>query len=134
VTDSIFTKIIKGQIPSHKVYEDDYTIVIMDIFPIQPGQVLIISKIQTEDFYNLPESNYQNLFKVAKKMATKLKSVFPNKKRIAMQIEGLDVPHVHIKLFPIDSTEEFHSLNSSREPDHQALAEMATKLKLNMIQ
>lgn len=128
---SIFTKIIKGEIPAHKIYEDDYTIVIMDIYPIQPGHVLVISKKQVEDFYNLETGDYQALMATVKKVATKLKQVFPAAKKIAVQIEGLDVPHTHVKLFPISSSEQFRAPNSSEEPDHQALAEMADKLKLS---
>jgi histidine triad (HIT) family protein len=129
--DSIFTKIIKGEVPAHKIYEDEKTIAFMDIFPIQPGHVLVVPKAQVEDFYALEDDDYQALFAIVKKVATKLKSVFPDKKRIAVQIEGLDVPHVHVKMFPIDTSEQFRSPNSSAEPDHQALAEMATKLKIN---
>lgn len=127
--DSIFTKIIKGEVPAHKVYEDEKTIVIMDIFPIQPGHILVIPKTQVEDFYNLKDDDYQTLFAVVKKMALKLKATFPNKKKIAVQVEGLDVPHVHVKMFPIDSGEEFRAPNSTDEPDHEALSEMAEKIK-----
>jgi histidine triad (HIT) family protein len=129
--DSVFTKIIKGEIPAHRVYEDEKTIAIMDISPIQPGHVLVIPKTQVEDFYNLSNEDYTALFKTVKKVATKLKQVFPSKKKIALQIEGLDVPHAHVKLFPIDNAEQFRALNSASEPDHQALSEMATKLKIS---
>lgn len=129
--DSIFTKIIKGEIPAHKIYEDDKTIVIMDIFPVQPGHVLVIPKTQVEDFYNLSDEDYTALFKTVKKVAAKLKQVFPGKKKIALQIEGLDIPHVHVKLFPIDNADQFRAPNSVSEPDHQALSEMAAKLKIS---
>jgi histidine triad (HIT) family protein len=129
--DSIFTKIIKGEVPAHKIYEDDKTIAFMDIFPAQPGHALVVPKTQVEDFYDLSDEDHQALFATVKKVALKLKSVFPNKKRIAMQIEGLDIPHAHVHLFPIDTNEEFRSVNSSDGPDHEALAEMAAKLKIN---
>lgn len=128
--DSVFTKIIKGEIPSHKIYEDDKTIAFMDIFPAQPGHVLVAPKTQVEDFYDLSDEDYQALFATVKKVATKLKAVFPNKRRIAVQIEGLDVAHAHVKMFPIDTGEQFRSVNSGEEPDHEALAEMALKLKI----
>ena len=129
--DSVFTKIIKGEMPAHRVYEDEKTIAIMDISPIQPGHVLVIPKTQVEDFYNLSDEDYTALFKTVKKVATKLKQVFPGKKKIALQIEGLDVPHVHVTLFPIDDAYQFRAPNSASEPDHQALSEMATKLKIS---
>lgn len=129
--DSVFTKIIKGEIPAHRVYEDEKTIAIMDISPIQPGHVLVIPKTQVEDFYNLSDEDYTALFKTVKKVASKLKQVFPGKKKIALQIEGLDVPHVHVTLFPIDNADQFRAPNSTSEPDHQALGEMAAKLKVS---
>ncbi len=129
--DSVFTKIIKGEIPAHRVYEDEKTIAIMDISPIQPGHVLVIPKTQAEDFYNLSDEDYTALFKTVKKVASKLKQVFSAKKKIAMQIEGLDVPHVHVTLFPIDNADQFRAPNSASEPDHQALGEMAAKLKIS---
>lgn len=129
--DSVFTKIIKGEIPAHRVYEDEKTIAIMDISPIQPGHVLVIPKTQVEDFYNLSDEDYTALFKTVKKVATKLKQFFPAKKKIAMQIEGLDVPHVHVTLFPIDNADQFRAPNSASEPDHRALGEMAAKLKIS---
>ena len=129
--DSVFTKIIKGEIPAHRVYEDEKTIAIMDISPIQPGHVLVIPKTQVEDFYNLCDEDYTALFKTVKKVASKLKQVFPGKKKIALQIEGLDVPHVHVTLFPIDDAYQFRAPKSASEPDHQALSEIATKLKIS---
>ena len=129
--DSVFTKIIKGEIPAYKVYEDQKTIVIMDIFPVQPGHVLVIPKTQVEDFYNLSDEDYTALFKTVKKVASKLKAVFPGKKKIALQIEGLDVSHAHVKLFPIDDADQFRAPNSVSEPDYQSLSEMAAKLKIS---
>ncbi len=126
--DSIFTKIIKGEIPSHKVYEDDQTIAFMDINPVQPGMVLVVSKRQVENFYELNDAEYQALMLSVKRVAERLKEVFPDKKRIAVQIEGLEVPHVHVKVFPFDTPEEFHAQPKAGEPDHQSLAEMAARL------
>lgn len=127
--DSVFTKIIKGEIPSHKVYEDDQTMAIMDIHPIQPGHVLVFTKVQIEDFFSLPEEDYRAFYETVKKVASRLKDVYPEKRRIGVQIEGLDVPHVHAKIFPIDSGEDFHSIaNQSADPNHDELAEMAKKL------
>lgn len=103
----------------------------MDIFPVQPGHVLVIPKTQVEDFYNLSDEDYTALFKTVKKVAAKLKAVFPGKKKIALQIEGLDIPHVHVKLFPIDDAAQFRAPNSVSEPDYQALSEMAAKLKMS---
>ena len=128
--DSIFTKIINGEIPSHKVYEDEHTFAFMDIHPIQPGHVLVVSKRQVENFYELPSEEAAALMHAMQLVAKRLKAVFPEKKRIAVIIEGLDVPHVHAKLFPINSGAELrHEPDVTQEPDHESLAAIASKLE-----
>lgn len=129
--DSIFTKIIKGEIPCHKVFEDERTFAFMDIHPIQPGHVLVVSKRQVGNFYELEDGEYQALMATVKRVAKILKNVFPEKKRIAVIIEGLDVDHVHVKLFPIDTGEQLRTTpDLSAEPDHSALAALAQRLQL----
>ena len=70
--DSIFTKIIKGEIPCHKIYEDDKTFAFLDIHPIQPGQILVVPKKQIADFYDLDNEDYVAFFGTVKKIAKKL--------------------------------------------------------------
>ena len=126
--DSIFTKIIKGEIPCHKVYEDDRVIAFLDIRPQQPGHTLVIPKQQIDLIWDLDDDTYQYLWKTAKKIAQHLGSVL--ERRIGVHVEGIGVPHAHIHLVPFDTTEEFLSKpDLSAEPDHAALAEMADKLK-----
>lgn len=126
---SIYTRIIKGELPCHKVYEDDYSFAFMDIHPIQPGHVLVVSKRQVPNFYDLEGPEYAGFMEAIKKVAKRLKEVFPQKKRIGVMIEGLEVDHVHAKVFPIDTGAEFRTEpNGSAEPDHAALAQMAKKL------
>lgn len=126
---SIFTRIIKGEIPCHKVYEDDRTFAFLDIHPIQPGQVLVVPKSQVEFVWDLSDEDYIAVMNTAKKVAYKLREVFPDKSRAGMQIEGLDVDHAHIKVFPFSTDEEFrYHPDVSLEPDHSALAEIAKKL------
>lgn len=127
--DSIFTKIIKGEIPCHKVYEDERTFAFMDIQPIQSGHVLVVSKNPVANFYELADDDYQALMATVKQVAKRLKVSFPDKKRIAVIIEGLEVDHVHVKLFPIDSGDDLrHQPDESLEPDHAALATLAEQL------
>lgn len=128
--DSVFTKIIRGDIPSHKVYEDDLTIAFMDINPVQPGMVLVIPKKQIDHFTDLPDEDYQAVMAAVKKIGVKMREVFPDK-RVAVMIEGLDVPHAHVKIFPFTSAQEFRALpNTNTEPNHDALAQMAQKLHI----
>lgn len=128
---SIFTKIIAGDIPSYKVYEDEDTFAFMDIHPIQPGHVLVVTKRQVENFYELTDDEYNALMATVKKIATKLHAVFPYKKRIAVIVEGLDVPHVHVKVFPIDSGQELRDIpDMGLDPDNTTLLELADKIRL----
>jgi histidine triad (HIT) family protein len=127
--DSIFTKIIKGEIPCHKIYEDDLTLAFLDIHPIQPGHTLVISKKQIEFVWDLPTEDYEAVMATAKKVANRLRVVFPNKSRVALLVEGLDVAHAHLKLYPFDTAAEFRNMpDESLEPDHPALADIAKSL------
>lgn len=129
--DSIFTKIIKGEIPCHKVYEDALTFAFMDIHPIQQGQVLVVPKLQVANFYDLPAREYAALFGTVQSIAKRLRECYPAKKRIGVMIEGLDVDHVHVKVFPIDTGEEYrHVPDMSAEPDHAELARIAEQLRI----
>lgn len=127
--DSIFTQIIKGEIPCHKVYEDNQTLAFLDIHPIQPGHVLVVSKKQIDPVWDLPDKSYAALWETVRKVANRLEICFPQKERVAVIVEGLDVAHAHVKVFPFTSHEEFcHQQDMSAEPDHTSLAEMAAKL------
>ncbi len=127
--DSIFTKIIHGEIPCYKIYEDDHTLAFLDIHPIQPGHTLVIPKKQIEYVWDLPDEDYRALMATAKQVANRLREVFADKSRVALLVEGLDVAHAHLKLFPFNSDEEFHyKPDQGGEPDYPALAAMAKTL------
>lgn len=129
--DSVFTKIIKGDIPAYKIYEDTKTIAFMDIHPVQDGMVLVVPKVQVENFMDLSDEDYVAFWQTVKKVGRQLRQKFPSKKKIAIQVEGLDVPHVHAKLFPFDTAEEFRANpNPDKEPDYLWLADLAKKLAL----
>jgi histidine triad (HIT) family protein len=129
MSDSIFTKIIKGEIPSHKIYEDDKTFAFLDIHPIQPGHILVVPKRQVEYVWDLDDKDYHALMATAKLVAQRLRMVFPEKSRVAMLIEGLDVAHAHLKIFPFNTDSEFHNVpDMTTEPDHTELASVAKRL------
>jgi len=126
--DSIFSKIIKGDIPSHKIYEDDDVLAFLDIHPITPGHTLVIPKKQVEFVWDLEPEDYRKLTDVAKKVALHLRAVL-GVPYIGEQIIGVDVPHAHIQLIPFTNSSEFHQFaDQSSEPDHAALAKLASLL------
>jgi histidine triad (HIT) family protein len=97
----IFCKIIKGEIPAQKFYEDENFIAILDINPVKEGHTMIIPKDHVSDILDLEEPSYSELFKTAKKIAKILKKSF-NSKRVGYVIEGFGVDHVHLHLIPIN--------------------------------
>ena len=129
--DSIFTKIIKGQIPCYKIYEDDKIIAFLDIYPIRPGHVLVVPKKQIDQFDELDNDDYLAMFDVTKKVAKKLKDKL-GVERACLRIEGFDVPHAHVHVIPCNTAGDFYNMNRMQKaPDHKALANMAQKLKFN---
>jgi histidine triad (HIT) family protein len=130
--ESIFTKIIKGELPFHKVYEDEKTLAFLDIYPIQTGQVLVVPKKQVGFVWDLDDEDYVALMRTAKIVGTKLREAFPDKDRVGMMVEGLDVTdHAHVKVFPFSAGGEFRELPTHDEPNHDALAALAEKLRLS---
>jgi histidine triad (HIT) family protein len=127
---TIFNKIIKGEIPSIKVYEDDICIVIMDKFPSVEGQTLVIPKEEVDYVFDLLEETYQHIFSVAKKVAKASDEAFATE-RTCIVVEGFEVPHVHIRLYPItDTTESLaKQMSSLNEKDDKPLTEEASKIK-----
>jgi histidine triad (HIT) family protein len=125
--DSIFTKIIRGEIPSHKIYEDDKTFAFLDIRPVQPGHTLIVPKTQIGKFYELSDADLTALFLTAKKVAAHMEKILG--KRIIVQIEGFDLPdHTHVKLIPANRGDKLHAEPQPASQDK--LAAMADKLRM----
>jgi histidine triad (HIT) family protein len=128
MADSIFTKIIKGEIPSAKVYEDDKTIAIIPLNPVANGHVLVIPKLQVDQFIDLPDQDYQALWSTVKKVGARMMEVL-QPQRIGVQVVGLDVPHAHIHVLAFDTLEQFRELPDLNNPaTPEQMAEMAQKL------
>ena len=133
VPASIFTKIVKGEISCHKVYEDDHTFAFMDIAPIQPGHVLVVPKAQVDFVWNLDDETFQALMSTVQRVAQALRRAFPGAARVGMMIEGLDVAdHCHVKIFPFSTVEQYRHVPSEDAPDHEELAALATKIRENL--
>ncbi len=133
--DSVFTKIIKGEIPCHKVYEDEKTIAFLTIQPFLEGHTLVVPKAQVDDFEQLPPDDYQALFETVKKVAARIKEVYGVRKAI-VSIMGYEVPHAHVHIMPANSEQEFYEAVENRaslpsEPDHENLARVAERLKFS---
>ena len=104
---SIFTKIVNGEIPSYKVAEDENYLAILDIFPLVIGHVLVIPKVETDYLFDLDDTNYNGLMLFAKRVAIALKKAIPCKK-VGVAVLGLEVPHAHIHLVPLNSERDIN--------------------------
>ena len=124
--DCIFCKIVKGEIPAFKLYEDDKCVVIMDKFPNTKGQSLVIVKEHVPYIMDLDDEIYSHAFLIAKKIGKAVdKALKPNK--TCFVVEGFDVDHVHIKILP--TYEEGLRLNIGPEATDEKLKEISEKIK-----
>lgn len=131
---SIFTRIINGEIPAHRVYEDERVIAFLDISPISQGHTLVVPKVQIDSLWDLDAADYDYLMTIVHRVADRLQQVL-QPKRVAMTVDGFAVPHAHIHVFPVekglDSTILDHAHHPNGEPDHEALAALAEKLRFS---
>ena len=129
--DSIFTKIIKGEIPSYKIYEDEKTYAFLDIHPNTPGHVLVVPKTQVEFLWDLEDEDYQAVMITAKRIARHLRQVL-QVPYVGVKVIGVDVPHAHVHILPFETTAQYRSTPvQNPEPDHASLAAMAEKVQIN---
>lgn len=123
---SIFTKIIQGEIPCYKIYEDDKTIAFLDIHPETKGHTLVIPKKETDKIYELPDEDYKALMQTVKKLSKHLESRLGS--RILWKVIGTDVPHAHVHLLPFDKTwEHGRTLELAPEEFEEIHAKLAYK-------
>ncbi|MCL6103714.1 MAG: HIT family protein [Bacteroidetes bacterium] len=99
---SIFSKIVAGEIPCYKVAEDKNYMAFLDIFPLAKGHVLVIPKKEVDYLFDLDEESYAGLMRFARKVALAIGKVIPCK-RVGVAVLGLEVPHAHIHLIPLNS-------------------------------
>ena len=109
--ETIFTKIIKGEIPSYKVHEDDNCLAFLDINPNAYGHTLCVLKKQIDYIFDLSSDEYDLLMKFSRKVALGIEKTV-DCERIGMAVVGLEVPHVHIHLIPINSMNDMNFSNS----------------------
>ena len=105
---SIFTKIIKREIPAYIVAEDDKHIAFLDIFPNAKGHTLVVPKQEVDKIFDLSEQAYLDLMQFARKVAKAQEQVFTGAKRIGMAVVGLEVPHVHVHLIPLNDMSDMN--------------------------
>jgi histidine triad (HIT) family protein len=123
---SIFTRIIQGEIPSYKVAENAHCYAFLDIFPLQRGHVLVVPKNEVDLIFDLEDSEYQELLSFSKKIAKAIQKAIPCE-RVGMTVIGLEVPHAHIHLVPINNVNDINFAKEKlkfSEDEFKSIAEL----------
>lgn len=107
---TIFSKIISGEIPSYKIYEDDVVYAFLDINPIHKGHTLVVPKIEVDDFLKLDEEMFDRVMHRVRYVAQVIKGK-TNCERVCMLVEGYAIPHAHMHLIPTNSPDDFDKKN-----------------------
>lgn len=125
---SIFTKIINGEIPSYKIAEDENFFAFLDISPVVRGHVLVVPKKEVDKIFELDRETYLGLMDFSYKIASALEKAVPCK-RVGMAVVGLEVPHVHVHLMPLNSMQDTSFLNPRLQLSREEMNEITEKIK-----
>jgi histidine triad (HIT) family protein len=125
---TIFSKIIAGEIPSYKIAESEKFYAFLDIFPLQKGHTLIVPKIEVDKIFDVPDAYLNDLIKFAKPIAKAIEASFPCN-RVSMVTVGLEVPHAHLHLIPINEANDINFAN----PKLQLTAEEFQQIQALML-
>ena len=130
MSDSIFTKIIKGEIPCYKIAEDDRFIAFLDVFPIKKGHTLVVPKVQIDYLFDLDDSLLSDLMIFAKKVSQKMQRAI-SCERIGIAVIGLEVPHAHIHLVPLDTVGDIDFSQPKLQLSAKEMNEIADSICIN---
>ncbi len=125
---SIFTKILNGKISAHKVAENDEFLAFLDVFPLVEGHTLVIPKLEIDYIFDIDDDVLARMMVFAKKVAIAQKKAIPCK-RIGVAVIGLEVPHAHIHLVPLQTVNDINFTQPKLEPTQDALEATATKIR-----
>lgn len=125
---SIFTKIVKGEIPCNKIAEDENFLAFLDIFPLAKGHVLVIPKKETDYIFDIEDQEYKNFWLFAKKVAKAVNKAIPCE-RVGVAVIGLEVPHAHIHLIPLQSVEDINFSKPKLKLESSEFEKIAAKIR-----
>jgi histidine triad (HIT) family protein len=128
---SIFTRIIKGEIPSYKIAENDNCYAFLDISPLVKGHTLVIPKKEVDYIFNLDDEMHKELWDFAKKISKAIEKAVPCK-RIGVAVIGLEVPHAHIHLIPINKVSDMNFAMPKLSFSKEEMEETATAIRRNL--
>ncbi len=125
---SLFSKIISGEIPCHKIAEDEKFFAFLDVFPLVAGHVLVVPKKETDYIFDIEDADLAEMMVFAKQVAKVLKSAMPCK-RIGVAVIGLEVPHAHIHLVPMNTADDLNFTRPKLSPSTEELKQIAEKIR-----
>ena len=117
---SIFSKIINGEIPSYKIAENDLFYAFLDVFPLVPGHTLVVPKKETDYIFDLSEEELDQILSFSRPIAKAIEKAFPCK-RCGIAVIGLEVPHAHVHLVPIQNADDLNFTREKLKPTQEAL-------------
>jgi len=125
---SLFSKIVTGEIPAHLVAENDDYVAFMDIMPLTQGHVLVIPKQEIDYIFDIDDELYLGLMIFTKEVAKKIKKVIDCKK-VGVAVIGLEVPHAHVHLIPMNNVSDMNFANPKLKPSQEELSAIAEKIR-----
>jgi len=128
---TIFSKIATGEIPSYKIAEDEHFFAFLDIHPLTKGHTLVIPKKEEDYIFRLDDETYQGLMLFAKKIAFAIEKAVPCK-RVGMAVIGLEVPHAHVHLIPIQQENDMNFRNPKLELSPEEMNEIAASIRKHL--
>lgn len=128
---SIFSKIIAGEIPCYKVAENDHFFAFLDIFPLKKGHVLVVPKKEVDYLFDLDDETYHGLMAFSKQVAFALKKAI-SCNRIGVTVIGLEVPHAHVHLIPINSESDMNFRNEKLKLSKEEFEEIASNIRQHL--
>ena len=128
---TIFSRIIKGEIPSYRIAENEKFFAFLDIFPLREGHVLVVPKIEIDNLFDLPMDYLKEILEFAQPIAKAIEKSF-NCNRCGVSVIGLEVPHAHIHLIPINSSNDLNFTQSKEKASDEALKNVQQKILSNL--
>jgi histidine triad (HIT) family protein len=128
---SIFTKIVNGEIPCHKIAENDKFLAFLDIMPLATGHTLVIPKKEVDYIFDVNDEDYGELWSFAKYVAKAVGQAIPCK-RVGVAVIGLEVPHAHIHLVPLNKVSDINFERPKLNPSQEELLDAATKIRAKL--
>jgi len=128
---TIFSRIIKGEIPSYQIAENEKFFAFLDIFPLREGHVLVVPKIEVDNLFDLPKDYLKEILEFAQPIAKAIEKSF-NCNRCGISVIGLEVPHAHVHLIPINSANDLNFTQTKEKASDDALKKVQQKILSNL--